>query len=157
MAAKSSKPTPGSSKYLSVGTKVLEALENDEVKRHVLNASDGLVNWAQSRRQERTSSGLNFDPVGAVTSRVGHQRLERRVGELFAVVPEFDSVRPELAAELRTTEADLRRAVTVTAQLSATKRLRARRDIYKRLDVIEQRLIEAILPDETSRADSPPS
>lgn len=156
MPAKSSKPARASSTYRYIGTKVLEALERDDVQRHLRDASDGLINWAQTRRTEKGSSGRKVDPLGAVTSRVGHQRLERRIGELFTVVPEFDSVRPELASELRATEADLRRAVTVTAQLSATKRLRARRDIYKRLDVIEERLIEAILPDEQSPDESSP-
>jgi hypothetical protein len=151
--AKSPKRAQASNKYMSIGVKVLEVLDRDDVKPHVQNASDRLVSWARSRREERMSSGLKVDPLGAVTSRVGHQRLERRLGELFAVVPEFDSVRPELAAELRATETELRRAVTVTAQLSATKRLRARRDIYKRLDVIEERLIEAILPDDPSPDD----
>lgn len=156
MGAKSSKSTSRSSKYASIGAKLLELIEREDVKPHVQAASDGLISWAQSRRQEHTASGRKLDPLGAVTSRVGHQRLERRLDELFAVVSEFDTVRPELAAELRTTEADLRRAVTVTAQLSATNRLRARRDIYKRLDVIEEQLVGAILPDERSPSDPAP-
>ncbi len=154
--AKSSKWISGSNKYLTIGTKLLEVLERDDVKPHVQAASDGLISWAQTRRKEHAASGRKLDPLGAVTSRVGHQRLERRLDELFAVVSEFDAVRPELAEELRTTEADLRRAVTVTAQLSATNRLRARRDIYKRLDVIEERLVEAILPDDSSPSDPMP-
>lgn len=150
--AKSSKQGAKSdqNKYLTVGKKALEILERDDVKPHVQNASEALISWAQSHRADRKASGQKLDPLGAVTSRVGHQRVERRIGDLFAVVPEFDSVRPELAAELRATETELRRAVTVTAQLSATKRLKARRDIYKRLDMIEERLVEAILPDDPS-------
>lgn len=160
MPIRSSRPKVPAGLYAFAGATLLSLLENEaarrEIRRRAADASDGLVNWAQERRRNWSTSRSTLNPIGAVRSRVGHQRLERRIGELFGVAPELDAVQPELAAELRATEGELRRAVTVTAQLSASKRLRARRDIYKRLDEIEERLVEAILTDATPPAEPTP-
>ena len=95
-----------------------------------------------SSRWLRTSGG---DRWTALTDQFGQGSLERRVDSIADVIPDITTLRPELAAELRTAESDLRRAVYVTGQMPRAKRWRAQRAISAQLDQIEKSLIDAVL------------
>ena len=84
-------------------------------------------------------------PLARLDDRFGTGSLERRVDSIADVIPEITALRPELAAELRTAEADLRRAVNVAGRMPTAKRWRAQRAIGSQLDEIEKALIDAVL------------
>ena len=93
----------------------------------------------------RSASHERRGPLDRITDQFGQGSLERRVDSIADVIPDITTLRPELAAELRTAESDLRRAVYVTGQMPRTKRWRAQRAISAQLDQIEKSLIDAVL------------
>jgi hypothetical protein len=129
-----------------LGIGLLAVLQNDEVRRALRGASGGLRQWAQ-RRRDQLALTAHERRVGRVrlNERFGHRSLERRVDSIADVIPEIAALRPELAAEFRTAEADLRRAINVAGRMPAAKRWRAQRAIGSQLDEIEKSLIDAVL------------
>ena len=121
-------------------------LQNDEVRRALHGASGGLRQWANRQRDQLAlTSHERRGPLDRLTDQFGQGSLERRVDSIADVIPDITTLRPELAAELRTAESDLRRAVYVTGQMPVAKRWRAQRAISAQLDVIEKSLIDAVL------------
>jgi hypothetical protein len=133
-------------KTVRLGLAVAALLQNDEVRRALRGASSSLRTWAQKRRTQLDERAHDRrGPLTRVTDTFGQGALERRVDSLVAVIPEIEPVDTTLAAELRATESDLRRAVTVAGRMPLAKRWRAQRGISSRLDEIERSLIDAVL------------
>ena len=131
---------------VQLGVGLVALLQNEEVRRALRGASAGLRKWADRRRgQLAPTAGDRRGPMVRLGERFGQASLERRLDSLASVAPEIAAVRPELAVELRTAEADLRRAVTVAGRMPTAQRWRAQRAIAGRLDVIEKSLVDAVL------------
>ena len=129
-----------------LGIGLVAVLQNDEVRRALRGASGGLRRWALGRRdQHALTAHERRGPLARLDDRFGTGSLERRVDSIADVIPEITALRPELAAEFRTAEGDLRRAVNVAGRMPAAKRWRAQRAIGSQLDEIEKSLIDAVL------------
>jgi len=133
-------------KTMRLGVGLVALLQNEEVRRGLRGASVGLRQWADRRREQLARiDAQRLGPMARLSDKFGHGSLVRRIDSLATVIPEVTSVHPELAEDLRAAEADLRRAVNISAQMPMTKRWRVERTIDRRLDEIEKALIDAVL------------
>jgi hypothetical protein len=142
----SAKSAGGAKAVVKLGIGLIALLQNEEVRRGLRGASAGLRRWADRRGvQLARTARERRGPMVRLGERFGHASLERRIDSLAAVVPEITAVRPELATELHTAEADLRRALNVAHRMPTAQRWRAQRAISGRLDEIEKSLVDAVL------------
>jgi hypothetical protein len=133
-------------KTVRLGVGLVALLQNEEVRRGLRGASAGLREWADRRREQLARIDTQrLGPMARFSDKFGHGSLVRRIDSLTTVIPEVTSVHPGLADDLRVAEADLRRAVNISAQMPMTKRWRVERTIGRRLDEIETALIDAVL------------
>lgn len=138
------KPGLNAKTALTVGSALLTLLQNEDVRKSLSGASAGLRTWAK-RTRARFDRTEGHGARGPLRDRYGQGALLHRIDALAVVIPEFATLNPEFAAELRTAEVELRRAAFVAGQMPVTKRLPAQRSIAKRLDKLERALIGAVL------------
>ncbi len=130
-----------------------KALQNEAVRKQIRDAPEAVSRWAKSLQgpdgsaQGAMASLSRLDP----TARFGQQGLERRLEALSSNV-ELVFPDAEDATRVSTMKAvlELRRALIIASPLPFMKRKKVQMRIDSELGVLEQALVDAVLPPGTT-------
>ncbi len=133
------------------------ALQNEAVRKQIREAPEAVARWAKSLQNRDSPAGgalanlARLDPTARFSEHGLERRLEALSGNVDLVFPDADD-----ATRRSTLQAvyELRRAIIIASPLPLLKRKKVHLRIDSELGVLEQALIDAVLPPESTTEQS---